>query len=243
MSVYDDWPAFVDFAAGVTAGTAPLVEANLGCPVPAPRQVFAIGLNYRSHAEESGMAVPSVPATFTKFPASLSGPFDDIEIVGDTVDWEVELVAVIGTPRRPRRRGRRVVARRRPHRRPGHQRPHAAVRRRRAVLARQVAPGLRADGTVARHARRGARSRRPRARLLGRRRDRAGRAHVATSSSACRGSSPSCRRCCRCCPATSSSPARPPASAPPASRARFLQPGQVLESWIEGIGTIRNRCV
>jgi len=55
-----------------------------------------MGLNYRSHAEESGMAVPEVPATFTKFPASLGGPFDDIEIVGDTVDWEVELVAVIG---------------------------------------------------------------------------------------------------------------------------------------------------
>ena len=42
------------------------------------------------------MDVPSVPATFTKFPASLSGPFDDIEIAGTTVDWEVELVAVIG---------------------------------------------------------------------------------------------------------------------------------------------------
>ncbi|MFI5045005.1 MAG: fumarylacetoacetate hydrolase family protein, partial [Acidimicrobiales bacterium] len=66
------------------------------CPVPRPRQVFAIGLNYRTHAEESGMAVPDVPATFTKFPASLSGPFDDIEIVGTTVDWEVELVVVIG---------------------------------------------------------------------------------------------------------------------------------------------------
>src|SRR5215510_2995095 len=97
MDVYDDWPAFAEFATGVTSGTAPLVEAELGCPVPAPRQVFAIGLNYRSHAEESGMAVPSVPATFTKFPASLAGPFDDVEIVGGTVDWEVELVAVIGT--------------------------------------------------------------------------------------------------------------------------------------------------
>ena len=43
------------------------------------------------------MALPSVPATFTKFPASLSGPFATIEIVGDTVDWEVELVAAIGT--------------------------------------------------------------------------------------------------------------------------------------------------
>jgi 2-keto-4-pentenoate hydratase/2-oxohepta-3-ene-1,7-dioic acid hydratase in catechol pathway len=97
MSVYEDWPAFVDLAAGVSTATAPLEEASLRCPVPAPRQVFAIGLNYRSHAEESGMAVPSVPATFTKFPASLSGPFDDIEIVGGTVDWEVELVALIGT--------------------------------------------------------------------------------------------------------------------------------------------------
>ncbi|MGH9016256.1 MAG: fumarylacetoacetate hydrolase family protein [Acidimicrobiales bacterium] len=96
MALYRDWPAFVDFAASVTAGTGPLIEAELGCPVPGPRQVFAIGLNYRSHAEESGMAVPGVPATFTKFPASLSGPFDDIEIVGATVDWEVELVAVIG---------------------------------------------------------------------------------------------------------------------------------------------------
>jgi 2,4-didehydro-3-deoxy-L-rhamnonate hydrolase len=97
MHVYEDWPAFAAFAADVTTGTAPLSEGDLRCPVPAPRQVFAIGLNYRSHAEESGMGLPSVPATFTKFPASLSGPFDDIEIVGGTVDWEVELVAVIGT--------------------------------------------------------------------------------------------------------------------------------------------------
>ncbi len=83
-------------SATTRSGSEPLDESALGCPVPRPRQVFAIGLNYRSHAEESGMAVPEVPATFTKFPASLSGPFDDIEIVGDTVDWEVELVAVIG---------------------------------------------------------------------------------------------------------------------------------------------------
>jgi 2-keto-4-pentenoate hydratase/2-oxohepta-3-ene-1,7-dioic acid hydratase in catechol pathway len=97
MAVYDDWPAFVDFATGVADGRAPLVEADLRSPVPAPRQVFAIGLNYRSHAEESGMALPDVPATFTKFPSSLAGPFDDVELVGGAVDWEAELVAVIGT--------------------------------------------------------------------------------------------------------------------------------------------------
>ena len=96
MGVYDDWNEFLAFAAGVTRGTAPLVEAELCCPVPRPRQVFAIGLNYRSHAQESGMAVPDVPATFTKFPASLAGPYDEIEVVGESIDWEVELVAVVG---------------------------------------------------------------------------------------------------------------------------------------------------
>ena len=135
------------------------MRARLGCPVPGPRQVFAIGLNYRSHAEESGMALPSVPATFTKFPASLSGPFDDIEIVGDTVDWEVELVAVIGTRADRVDEADCLVARRRPHRRPGHQRPNAPVRGRLAVLPREIAPWLRADGPMARHARRGARPR------------------------------------------------------------------------------------
>ena len=97
MAVYDDWGAFADFAATMSRTTGALVETELRNPVPNPRQVFAIGLNYRSHAEESGAAIPGVPATFTKFPASLAGPFDTIEIEGDTIDWEVELVAVIGT--------------------------------------------------------------------------------------------------------------------------------------------------
>lgn len=100
MAAFDDWSAFAAWAAGdgaSAAPTGPLDEARLGCPVPRPRQVFAIGLNYRSHAEESGMQVPDVPATFTKFPASLGGPFDDVEVHGPSVDWEVELVAVIGT--------------------------------------------------------------------------------------------------------------------------------------------------
>jgi 2,4-didehydro-3-deoxy-L-rhamnonate hydrolase len=96
MALYENWADFVAFARSVSSGTAPLVQAELRCPVPLPRQVFAIGLNYRSHAEESGMPVPEVPATFTKFPASLGGPFDDLELVVDSADWEVELVAVIG---------------------------------------------------------------------------------------------------------------------------------------------------
>ena len=42
------------------------------------------------------MAAPSVPMVFTKFPASISGPFDDIQLPSDAVDFEAELVVVVG---------------------------------------------------------------------------------------------------------------------------------------------------
>ena len=96
MSVLENWREFRDFAVNITEGTDALNMDALQQPVSAPRQVFAIGLNYRQHAEEAGMEVPEVPATFTKFASSLSGPFDDIPIVGSSVDWEVELVAIVG---------------------------------------------------------------------------------------------------------------------------------------------------
>jgi 2-keto-4-pentenoate hydratase/2-oxohepta-3-ene-1,7-dioic acid hydratase in catechol pathway len=76
---------------GTIAGT------RLGVCVPRPQKVFAIGLNYRAHAAESGMALPPAPMTFTKFPTCLVGPDDDVVLSGDFVDWEVELVVVIGT--------------------------------------------------------------------------------------------------------------------------------------------------
>lgn len=98
MSLFEDWDGLVDFASTVTDGTGPLVETELRNPVPHPRQVFAIGINYRTHAEEAGLAVPEVPAVFTKFPTSLAGPFDDVEVFGPAIDWEAELVAVIGRP-------------------------------------------------------------------------------------------------------------------------------------------------
>jgi 2,4-diketo-3-deoxy-L-fuconate hydrolase len=68
----------------------------LGPPVPRPRQVFAVGLNYRSHAEESGMDAPPTPLIFTKFAGCLVGPTADVELRAATVDYEVELVVVIG---------------------------------------------------------------------------------------------------------------------------------------------------
>jgi 2,4-didehydro-3-deoxy-L-rhamnonate hydrolase len=72
--------------------------ADLDSPVPAPSQVFAIGLNYAEHAAESGFDRPSGhPPVFTKFPACITGPGGDVALPpGGNTDWEVELVAVIG---------------------------------------------------------------------------------------------------------------------------------------------------
>ena len=97
QGTYDAFDDLITAAKGFDASLGePLDKAKLGSPVPRPRQVFAIGLNYFGHAEEAGLAVPEVPATFTKFPSSLSGPFDPIPCEGPTLDWEVELVVVIG---------------------------------------------------------------------------------------------------------------------------------------------------
>jgi 2-keto-4-pentenoate hydratase/2-oxohepta-3-ene-1,7-dioic acid hydratase in catechol pathway len=95
-SLYERWDKFAEFASTVRTATAPIPADGLGPPVPEPRQVFAIGINYASHAAEAGMQLPEVPVTFTKFPACLAGPLDAVEVAGDGIDWEVELVAVIG---------------------------------------------------------------------------------------------------------------------------------------------------
>ena len=77
-------------AGGTVAGT------TLGAPVPQPRQSFGIGLNYRDHAGETGATLPPAPLTFTKFPSCIVGPTADVPLSGEMVDWEVEIVAVIG---------------------------------------------------------------------------------------------------------------------------------------------------
>jgi 2-keto-4-pentenoate hydratase/2-oxohepta-3-ene-1,7-dioic acid hydratase in catechol pathway len=74
-----------------------IADTVLGAPVPRPVQSFGIGLNYRDHAGESGMTLPPAPLTFTKFPSCIAGPTADIPLSGEMVDWEVEIVAVIGT--------------------------------------------------------------------------------------------------------------------------------------------------
>lgn len=97
--VFDEWDAFSSWAAGVAvdfaAGSTFTLE-ELDAPSPEPRQVFAIGLNYRDHADESGFAYPETPTTFTKWVGSFAGPVGELRMPTETVDWEAELVVVVG---------------------------------------------------------------------------------------------------------------------------------------------------
>ena len=91
------------YESGRPAITDPRTRAELEAdltqldpPLRRPRQIFAIGLNYKSHAAEVHMAVPSSPMIFTKFASALTGPGATVELPAGNVDWEVEMVAVIG---------------------------------------------------------------------------------------------------------------------------------------------------
>ena len=101
-AVFDRW---AEFRAWATAeyGSVPverdrdwLADEHVGAPSPRPRQVFAIGLNYAEHARESGFDLPTTPVVFTKFPSCIVGPEHELSLPQGNVDWEVELVAVIG---------------------------------------------------------------------------------------------------------------------------------------------------
>jgi 2,4-didehydro-3-deoxy-L-rhamnonate hydrolase len=97
MLALASWEAVREFAAAQDLSGAPAIDAeSLGPCSPRPRAVFGIGLNYRDHALEAGLPVPTEPLVFTKFPSCLVGPRSDVIVFGDRVDWEAELVVVIG---------------------------------------------------------------------------------------------------------------------------------------------------
>jgi 2-keto-4-pentenoate hydratase/2-oxohepta-3-ene-1,7-dioic acid hydratase in catechol pathway len=109
VAALERWDALVEWARSAAAASepaAPLSGAALMAPVPRPRQVFGVGLNYRLHAAEGGRDVPEEPAVFTKFPSCIAGPTSEIPVGSETVDWEVELVVALG------RAARRVPAER-----------------------------------------------------------------------------------------------------------------------------------
>ena len=97
--VYDRWAEFTGWVRSADLPEPePFALESLGSPSPAPRQVFGIGLNYSDHVTESGFARPeTAPPVFTKFPSCITGPYGDITLPpGGHTDWEVELVVIIG---------------------------------------------------------------------------------------------------------------------------------------------------
>ncbi|MFN7086553.1 MAG: fumarylacetoacetate hydrolase family protein [Burkholderiales bacterium] len=76
-----------------------LADVKVMAPLIAPSKIIAVGLNYIDHCHEANLPVPTEPVLFSKFPSSITGPYDDLswptELTRE-VDYEVELAVVIG---------------------------------------------------------------------------------------------------------------------------------------------------
>jgi 2-keto-4-pentenoate hydratase/2-oxohepta-3-ene-1,7-dioic acid hydratase in catechol pathway len=99
IDVIAQWDAIADDCTKALAGGGKdLNEVQLLAPIARPGKIFAIGLNYADHIAESGMETPKEQLWFTKAGTSINGPYDPILIpkVSQTVDYEAELVAIIG---------------------------------------------------------------------------------------------------------------------------------------------------
>lgn len=85
-------------AASASANVFPEEDATLGPPIPDPDKIICLGLNYRSHVEETGLATYQVPILFAKFRNALTGPTQPILLPGlsEEIDYEGELAVVIG---------------------------------------------------------------------------------------------------------------------------------------------------
>jgi 2-keto-4-pentenoate hydratase/2-oxohepta-3-ene-1,7-dioic acid hydratase in catechol pathway len=103
----DAWRQMAAIGAEAISAHSHLASAvRWHAPIPRPaKNVFCLGLNYAAHARESSQArgrevkIPTVPVIFSKAPTTVSGPFDDVAVdrqVTTQVDWEVELGVVIG---------------------------------------------------------------------------------------------------------------------------------------------------
>ena len=97
MSTLNKWAEFSKWAETAVISQYPVtIDRNkLQAPLNTSRQIFAVGLNYKSHIAEIKMEAGK-PDIFTKFISSIADPYATVKLSGDMVDWEVELVAVIG---------------------------------------------------------------------------------------------------------------------------------------------------
>lgn len=86
--------------ANLNTGLPQVIISNkqFDAPVARPSKIVCIGLNYASHAKETGATPPTEPVIFLKSSTALCGPFDDVVIPKNSIktDWEVELAVVIG---------------------------------------------------------------------------------------------------------------------------------------------------
>ena len=81
-----------------TTGEIAFTDASFAPLVPHPEKIFCVGLNYRAHILEMSRELPDYPTLFAKFASGLIGAHDDLvlPLVSKAVDWEVELGVVIG---------------------------------------------------------------------------------------------------------------------------------------------------
>jgi ureidoglycolate lyase len=102
IALIAEWPRLapdVRFLAEVGTNALALAEVRLLAPICRPGKIMAIGLNYADHIAESGLGTPDQQIWFSKASTAANGPFDPIEVprVSQALDYEAELVAVIGT--------------------------------------------------------------------------------------------------------------------------------------------------
>lgn len=94
-------PEFLQDLSGSLNSLPPIATdgKRLAAPMTRPGKIVCIGLNYRNHAKESGMEIPTEPIIFMKAPNTIIGPNDDLRIPrrSQKTDWEVELCVVIGS--------------------------------------------------------------------------------------------------------------------------------------------------
>ncbi len=95
---YDAFDRVTRFLARSNVAAQDVSSAKLAAPIPRPPKIICIGLNYRDHAEETKMAIPTVPTVFAKFPTAVTGPGAPIMLPRKSTkpDYEAEMAVVIG---------------------------------------------------------------------------------------------------------------------------------------------------
>lgn len=99
-SLVADPRGLAEAAAGPETGEVKLADAALAPVVPNPDKIICVGVNYRDHIEEMGREAPGHPTYFSKYARALAGPNDDLVLpsaeISSSVDWECELAVIIG---------------------------------------------------------------------------------------------------------------------------------------------------